>query len=78
MNIKWIQTIRKVAFDSIKSSDTLNDICSKMKNSLNEIYGGNWHCVGFKKNTGSYSVRHKKGKFITFCVSDLKFILFVS
>jgi hypothetical protein len=54
MNNKWIPTIRKVAFDSIKSSNALNDICSKMKNSLSEIYGGNWHCVGFKKNTESF------------------------
>ncbi len=73
-----MRTVRKVAFESIKRSNSLNDIRSKMKNALSQIYAGNWHCVGFKKNTGSYFVRHKKGKFITFCISDLKFILFVS
>jgi hypothetical protein len=30
MNNKWIQTIRKVAFESIKSSESLNDISSKI------------------------------------------------
>ncbi len=73
---KFYLDIKKMTFDSIKTNDCLSDICSTMRGLLAQKFNGEWHCIGYKKNYGGYSVRHLKGKFIEFNIEDLKFILF--
>jgi hypothetical protein len=72
---KQSQTVRQLTIDAIKTSDDLQELCSKLTESL-KFYKHNWNCFAFKEYLGRVCIRGDDKKFIYLQIFDLILALF--
>ncbi len=76
LNDSTYQSIKEFTLLSLKSCETLGDVCGKINDMITEKFSGVWQCFVYKWNFGNFSIQRKTRKYACFTVSGLNFAIY--
>jgi len=78
MAVEDIAIIKVLLFREFDKWDNFHELAEKISEELPNYFGGNWHCIVYRKSLGAFSVHHNNKCYINFSVSDLNFTIYQS